>query len=110
MSTDPRKAAVVGVGYVAFLQAMKVWAKQLYPADSRGQFEGIWVLFFVLIPMIGGSIGGEAVVRASGETFVDAVSGQTQFIPNGNIFLWGSVVILLSLIPALLAGKEYRKR
>ena len=101
---------VVGVGYVAFLQAMKVWAKQLYPADSRGQFEGIWVLFFVLIPMIGGSIGGEAVVRASGETFVDAVSGQTQFIPNGNIFLWGSVVILLSLIPALLAGKEYRKR
>ena len=101
---------VVGVGYVAFLQAMKVWAKRLYPADSRGQFEGIWVLFFVLIPMIGGSIGGEAVVRASGETFVDAVSGQTQFIPNGNIFLWGSVVILLSLIPALLAGKEYRKR
>ena len=96
---------VVGVGYVAFLQAMKVWAKQLYPADSRGQFEGIWVLFFVLIPMIGGSIGGEAVVRASGETFVDAVSGQTQFIPNGNIFLWGSVVILLSLIPAMLAGR-----
>ena len=96
---------VVGVGYVAFLQAMKVWAKRLYPADSRGQFEGIWVLFFVLIPMIGGSIGGEAVVRASGETFVDAVSGQTQFIPNGNIFLWGSVVILLSLIPAMLAGR-----
>ena len=101
---------LVGAGYICFLQTGKIWAKQLYPADARGQFEGVWIVFFVLIPMIGGSLLGEAGVRAGGETFVDAVSGQTQYIPNGNIFLIGAVFILLSVVPTLLAAKEFRRR
>ena len=101
---------LVGVGYVAILQVTKVWTKQLYPKDSKGQFEGIWILFFVLIPMIGGSLIGEAVVKTSGETFVDAASGQTQYIPNGNIFFVGAAVILLTVIPALFAAKHFKKR
>lgn len=101
---------VVGVGYIAMLQTTKVWAKQLYPKNAKGQFEGIWILFFVLIPMIGGSLIGEAAVRTGGETFVDAVSGQTQYIPNGNIFLIGACVILLSLIPFILTIKCHKKR
>ena len=101
---------VVGVGYVGILQTTKVWTKQLYPADSKGQFEGIWILFFVLIPMIGGSLIGQAVVKSGGETFVDAVSGQTQYIPNGNIFIVGAAVIALSAIPFLFAAREHARR
>jgi MFS family permease len=96
---------VLGVGYIAFLQTMKVWAKQLYPADSRGQFEGIWILFFVLIPMVGGSLLGQAVVKTSGETFVNTDSLQTEYIPNGNIFLVGGIVVLLALLPVLGCSK-----
>lgn len=77
----------------------------MYPRDSRGQFEGIWVLFFVLIPMIGGSLLGQLAVKRSGETFIDAVSGQTQYIPNGSIFAYGLVAIVLAVIP-LLFTKE----
>lgn len=107
---------LVGIGYIGFLQTMKIWAKQLYPADSRGQFEGIWILFFVLIPMIGGSLLGQLAVKRSGETFVDALSGQTQYIPNGSIFLYGMIGILLAIVPLLLTipycrmdeGHEYR--
>ena len=99
---------VVGVGYVGILQTTKVWAKQLYPKNAKGQFEGIWILFFVLIPMIGGSLIGQAVVKAGGETFVNEVSGLTEYIPNGNVFLVGAVVIFFSLIPILLTLK-YRK-
>ena len=101
---------LVGVGYVAILQVTKVWTKQLYPKDSKGQFEGIWILFFVLIPMIGGSLIGEAVVKTSGETFLDATSGQTQYIPNGNIFFVGAIVILLTVVPAIFAAKNFKKR
>ncbi len=97
---------LVGLGYIAFMQVTKVWAKRLYPADSRGQFEGVWIVFFVLLPMIGGSILGENAVKRSGETFIDAVSGQTQYIPNSSIFLYGAVCILLSLIPLYFAAKE----
>ena len=99
---------VVGVGYVGILQTTKVWTKQLYPADAKGQFEGIWILFFVLIPMIGGSLIGQAVVKTSGETFLNEVSGATEYIPNGNVFLVGAVVIAFSLIPILLTIR-YRK-
>lgn len=101
---------LVGVGYIAILQLTKVWAKQLYPRDSKGQFEGIWILFFVLIPMIGGSLIGQAVVKTSGETFMDAVSGQMNYIPNGNIFFVGAVIIALSAIPFAIAIKYFTKR
>lgn len=43
---------LLGMGYVLFLQSSTVWGKQLYPEDARGQFEGIRILFFVLIPMV----------------------------------------------------------
>ncbi len=100
---------VLGVGYIAFLQTTKIWSKRLFPKDSRGQFEGIWVLFFVLIPMIGGSLIGQAVVQTGGETFLNAESGRMEYIPNGNIFAAGAIVVLLALIPAILAAREERK-
>ena len=93
---------LVGIGYISFLQTTKVWVKQLYPEDSRGQFEGIWILFFVLIPMIGGSLLGQFAVKHSGKTFVDTVSGQMQYIPDSSIFVYGLVFILLAVIPLLL--------
>lgn len=100
---------VIGIGYVAILQTCKVWAKQLYPRDSKGQFEGIWVLFFVLIPMIFGSVIGEAVVKTGGEQFLDTASGQMQYIPNENIFLVGGIVILFSIIPFLMILRSEKK-
>ena len=101
---------LVGVGYIGILQTTKVWAKQLYPKDSKGQFEGIWILFFVLIPMIGGSLIGEAVVKTSGEQFLDEVSGQMNYIPNGNIYIVGAVIVALSLVPFLMTAKHFKNR
>ena len=40
---------LVGSGYVLITQSMTMWLKQLYPAESRGQFEGIRISFFTLI-------------------------------------------------------------
>lgn len=101
---------IIGIGYIAILQTCKVWAKQLYPADSKGQFEGIWILFFVLIPMIGGSLIGQAVVKTSGETFINETSGLYEYIPNGNVFLVGGLVVLLSIIPFAMTFKYHRER
>ena len=60
--------------------------------------------------MVGGSLIGEAVVKTGGETFVNATSGQTEYIPNGNIFLVGAIVVLFTLIPLLLSIKYHRQR
>ena len=101
---------IMGIGYVGILQVTKVWAKQLYPENAKGQFEGIWTLFYVLIPMIAGALIGEAVVKTSGETFVNQTSGLTEYIPNSNIFLVGACVVVLTLIPLFFAWKGFRKR
>lgn len=101
---------VVGVGYVSILQTTKVWTKQLYPKDSKGQFEGIWILFFVLIPMIGGSFIGQKVVSMSNASFFDEVKGQMEYIPNGDIFLAGAAVILVSIIPFIFTARLHKKR
>lgn len=100
---------IVGIGYVGILQTTKVWAKQLYPKQSKGQFEGIWILFFVLIPMIGGSLISEAVVKNIGETFINETSGQTEYIPNSSIFIWGAIIIALSAVPFILTIKHHKK-
>ena len=101
---------LVGIGYISFLQTTKIWVKRLYPEESRGQFEGIWILFFVLIPMIGGSLLGQFAVKHSGKTFLDTVSGQTQYIPDGSIFLYGLIFILLASVPLLLTNHKVKQK
>jgi MFS family permease len=101
---------VMGVGYVGILQVTKVWAKQLYPDNAKGQFEGIWTVFYVLIPMIAGALIGEAVVKTSGETFVNQTSGKTEYVPNSNIFLVGAIVVAFTLIPLILSIRYHKKR
>ena len=100
----------VGAGYITILQTTKVWSKQLFPKTSKGQFEGIWILFFVLFPMIGGSFIGEAVVKTSGEVITNELSGQLEYIPNGNVFYVGAIIIALSVIPLLMTVKHFKKR
>ncbi|MBR3768065.1 MAG: MFS transporter [Clostridia bacterium] len=101
---------LVCVGCIAMIQTTKVWAKQLYPKDAKGQFEGIWTIFYLFIPKIFGSVISEAVVKTSGETFIDEVSGKMQYIPNGNIFIGGAVLLFISLIPFILTIRYYKKR
>ena len=99
---------LVGVGYVVILQTTTVWAKALYPADSKGQFEGVRILFFVLIPMIFGSLIATPVIKLSGLQIEGEVG--TEYIPNGYIFLVGAIISAFSVIPLLFARKMYIKR
>ncbi len=99
---------LVGVGYVVIVQSTTVWAKALYPADSKGQFEGVRIVFFVLIPMIFGSIIATPTIKLSGLQIAGEVG--MEYIPNENIFLVGAIVSVLAIIPLLFAWKLYKKR
>ena len=41
---------------------------------------------------------------------LNETSGLMEYIPNGNVFLVGAVVIVLSVIPFLLAAKYHKQR
>ena len=97
----------VGIGYILFLQTITVWSKRLYPEDSRGQFEGIRIVFYVLIPMVIAPLISNPVIKNSGE-FVDEY-GFTEYLPTNAVFIAGLIVVLITLIPLFFADKEHKK-
>ncbi len=103
---------LVGAGYVVILQTTTVWAKQLYPKDSHGQFEGIRILFFVLLPMIAGPVIANPLIKKFGFEYVEhyATGDVSGYAPNGVIFLAGAICTAFSVIPVIFASKEYNKR
>ncbi len=103
---------VVGVGYILFMQVIMIWAKELYPEDKRGQIEGVKIIFFVLIPMIFGSLISNALINLFGkETQINYGYGLvTGKAPNHILFIAGAIIIALSLIPLYFVNKKYKER
>lgn len=100
---------LVGSGYVLVAQAITMWVKQLYPQESRGQFEGVRVLFFTLIPMMIGTVIGNIIIKSGSGTVVNEY-GITENIPTESIFFWAAVLLLFTFIPLFFAAKEYKAR
>ncbi|MDY2889546.1 MAG: MFS transporter [Candidatus Caccosoma sp.] len=103
---------IVGVGYILFMQVVMIWAKELYPEDKRGQIEGVKIIFFVLIPMIFGSLISNVLINLLGkETIIDygygPVSGKA---PNHYLFIAAAIVIILAIIPLYYVNKIYKER
>ncbi len=100
---------LAGAGYVLVMQSMTMWVKQLYPQDSRGQFEGIRVLFFTLIPMIIGTVIGNIIVKNGAGSIVNEF-GVTENIPTESIYLWAALLLIIPIVPLVFSAKAYYKR
>ena len=96
---------LVGIGYILFLQTITVWSKRLYPEDARGQFEGIRIIFYVLIPMVVAPLISNPIIKRNGEIIDE--NGFTAYLPTNTLFLAGVVIVLLTLIPLWAANKAH---
>jgi len=65
----------------------------LYPADQRGQFEGIRIIAFVLIPMVFGPMIGTGFIG-------DA-------LPAHSLFAWSIPFMLVSIVPLYFLHKKH---
>lgn len=102
---------LVGVGYVLITQACMIWVKGLFPEESKGQFEGVRVLFFTLIPMLIGTLIGNFIIKrtAQGEAHYDDF-GHLIEVPQENLFLYAAIIVVFTLIPLFFGAKSYYKR
>lgn len=102
---------LVGVGYVLITQTCMIWVKGLFPDESKGQFEGVRVLFFTLIPMLIGTLIGNVIIKhtAQGDPKYDEY-GLLIEVPQENLFLWAAIIVLLTFIPLIFGAKTYYKR
>jgi MFS family permease len=74
------------------------------PEGKAGLFQGIRIVFQVLIPMVTGPYIGAAVIRNTGLTYEDL--GTVKQVPTAEIF-WAAAGILVALaIPYFLLKKE----
>ncbi|WP_035776197.1 MFS transporter [Butyrivibrio sp. VCB2001] len=97
---------LVGIGYILFLQTITVWSKRLYPEDARGQFEGIRIIFYVLIPMVVAPLISNPIIKNNGEIIDE--NGFTAYLPTNTLFLAGVVIVLLTLIPLWAANNAHK--
>ena len=70
------------------------------PHNKAGRFQGIRILFQVLLPSVTGPFIGAAVIADSGSTYEDL--GQIKQVPTSDIFLFSGLVLLLIAVPLFL--------
>ena len=91
--------AVMMSGYLLVQSALSAAVRDCTPPEQAGQFQGIRMVFAVLIPMCTGPYIGSFVIArtGSGATYEDL--GAVKQIPTPWIFLAAAAVLLLVLIP-----------
>jgi MFS family permease len=101
---------VMAFGMVAKLIVTGAWIKDLTPPASAGQFQGIRMIFWVLLPMIIGPFIGERIITFFGEAVV--VDGKAGFLPTHLIFVAAAIATLFALLPVmgLIRGEHNAKK
>ena len=97
-------------GYMMLSAALSATIRDWTPKDKVGHFQGIRMIFAVLLPMVIGPAIGAAVIRGSSGTYVEL--GQVKSVPTPGIYLAAAIVLLLVTVPVLAlkrrAGKNLK--
>ncbi len=91
-------------GYMLVTAALSASVRDFTPADRVGQFQGIRMIFVVMLPMIIGPSIGAAVIKNSDSTYVKL--GTVKNVPTPAIFLASAAVLLLLLIPIIMLKRR----
>lgn len=78
------------------------------PEGKAGLFQGIRIVFQVLLPMVTGPYIGAAVIRGTGMTYEEL--GTVKQVPTAEIFLAAAAALVLLLLPALLLKRKEAAR
>jgi len=100
-------ATLLFIGFVMFLLTTSAWMKNLMPEEQRGQFEGVRMIFNVLIPMVIGPAIGSYMISTYGISTV--LDGKDGFIPTPVLFQVAAAVCLTATIPIVILTKNKTK-
>ena len=84
-------------GYLALTAVGNAIVRDATPKDKAGMFQGIRMIFYVLIPMVTGPYIGAAVIANSGQTYTEL--GVVKQVPTPAIFLTAAICMLALAVP-----------
>lgn len=95
-------------GYMLLTSTLMAQIRDLTPPDKTGHFQGVRMVFSVMLPMLIGPAIGAQVIKGNAQTYVDL--GQAKTVPTPDIFIAAAVVLLLTAIPLWALYREQKKR
>ena len=91
-------------GYMLVTAVLSGVIRDNTPEGKAGHFQGIRMIFGVMLPMIIGPVIGAAVIRGSDSTYIDL--GVVKTVPTPGIFLAAAAALLLILPPVMMLRKR----
>ena len=79
--------------------------KDLIPEGKAGLFQGIRMIFAVMLPMVIGPVIGDKACQNAARTMLNDVGAEV-IVPAKDMFLWAGAVCMLALIPLFFLVKK----
>ena len=97
--------AVAVAGYLILTIQFNASIRDFTPVGKAGLFQGIRLIFLVMLPMVIGPKLGELSCYKSGATYLDE-NGVSQIVPSSGMFLYAAVGALFVMIPLFILLKK----
>lgn len=100
--------ALVLIGYIVIMIQFAATVRDNIPQDKVGLFQGVRMIFLVMIPMIVGPTLGNIATKNSNVTYIE--NGAEKVLPTEAMFLYAAIVAILIFIPMLAFLKKDKER
>lgn len=97
--------AVTVAGYLILTIQFNASIRDFTPVGKAGLFQGIRLIFLVMLPMVIGPKLGELSCYKSGAAYLDE-NGVSQIVPSSGMFLYAAVGALFVMIPLFILLKK----
>jgi len=94
-------AVPMAIGYAVVGIVLNAAVRDFTPQTKAGLFQGVRMVFFVMIPMVVGPWLGKNAILNSGATYLDEY-GVSQAVPTSVMFLTAAITCAFSLIPVIV--------
>ena len=96
--------AIMMSGYMLVTATISAIVRDHTPVEKAGMFQGIRMIFMVLLPMIIGPYIGAAVIKSNPEKYIEL--GVEKIVPTSSIFVAAAIALVFVVIPVLMLIKN----
>lgn len=93
------------IGYLVLAIQLNASIRDFIPKGMAGRFQGIRMIFMVLLPMVIGPWLGDIACRNSNVTYMNEYGVET-IVPSAAMFLYAAIVAVLALVPMVILIKK----